>query len=88
MANLLDSNLFDIVILSVDDLFYSNGPLLAHVDASYALTVFTAVMMSALVTAGFIYRPQERTVLGLTWVSLELFMLYVLNTWIIFGHAQ
>ncbi|RFC34539.1 MAG: hypothetical protein DID91_2727702675 [Candidatus Nitrotoga sp. MKT] len=88
MANRLSSNLFDIIILSVDDLFYSNGPLLAHVDASHALTAFTAVMMSALVTAGFIFRPQGRFVLGLTWVSLGLFMLYVLNTWIIFEHAQ
>lgn len=88
MANRLCSNLFDIVILSVDDLFYSNGPLLAHVDASHALTAFTAIMMSALVTADFIFRPQGRFVLGLTWVSLGLSMLYVLNTWIIFGHAQ
>ena len=88
MANLLDSNLFDIVILLVDDLFYSNGSLLAHVDTSHALTAFTAVMMSALVTAGFIFRPQGPSIPGLIWVSLRLFMLYVLNTWIISGHAQ
>ncbi|RFC36529.1 MAG: cation:H+ antiporter [Candidatus Nitrotoga sp. LAW] len=88
IANLLGSNLFDIVILSVDDLFYTNGPLLAHVEASHTLTAFTAVMMSALVTAGFIFRPQGRSMLGLTWVSLGLFMLYVLNTWILFHHGQ
>jgi len=29
IANLLGSNLFDIVILAVDDLFYTEGPLLA-----------------------------------------------------------
>jgi cation:H+ antiporter len=88
IANLLGSNLFDIIILSIDDLFYTKGPLLAHVDASHALTAFTAVMMSALVTVGFIFRPQGRAVLGLTWVSLGLLMLYVLNSWILFGHAQ
>jgi cation:H+ antiporter len=88
IANLLGSNLFDIVILSVDDIFYSNGTLLAHVDASHALTAFTAVMMSAMVTAGFIFRPQGRSVLGLTWVSLGLFMLYILNTWSLFHHGQ
>jgi cation:H+ antiporter len=69
-------------------LFYTKGTLLTHVDASHALTAFTAVMMSALVTVGFIFRPQGRTVLGLTWVSLGLFMLYVLNSWILFGHAH
>ena len=88
IANLLGSNLFDILILAVDDVFYTKGSLLAHVDASHALTAFTAVMMSALVTAGLIFRPQGRTVLGLTWVSLALFMLYVLNSWILFEHAH
>ena len=88
IANLLGSNLFDIIILAVDDLFYTTGPLLAHVDASHALTAFTAVMMSALVSVGFIFRPQGRVVLGLTWISLGLFMLYVLNSWLLFEHAS
>jgi len=88
IANLLGSNLFDIVILSIDDLFYTEGPLLAHVDASHALTAFTAVMMSALAAVGFIFRPQGRIVMGLTWISLGLFLLYVLNTWILFEHAH
>lgn len=88
IANLLGSNLFNIIILAIDDMFYTKGPLLAHVDASHALTAFTAVMMSALVAVGFIFRPQGRVVLGLTWVSLGLLMLYVLNSWILFGYAQ
>lgn len=88
IANLLGSNLFDILILALDDLFYMRGSLLAHVDASHALTVFTAVMMSALVSVGFIFRPQGRIVLGLTWVSLGLLMLYVLNSWILFEYAH
>jgi cation:H+ antiporter len=88
IANLLGSNLFDIIILAIDDVFYTKGPLLAHVDAGHALTAFTAVMMSTLVTVGLIFRPQKRVLLGLTWVSLGLFMLYVLNSWILFGHAQ
>jgi cation:H+ antiporter len=88
IANLLGSNLFDIIILAVADLFYTKGPLLAHVDASHALTAFTAVMMSALVAVGLTFRPQGRAVLGLTWVSLGLFMLYVFNSWLLFEHAS
>ncbi len=88
IANLLGSNLFDIFILAVDDVFYSKGSLLSHVDAGHALTAFAAVMMSSLVAAGLIFRPQRRVVLGLTWVSLALLMLYVLNSWIIFEHAH
>ncbi|HLD10219.1 MAG TPA: sodium:calcium antiporter [Methylophilaceae bacterium] len=88
IANLLGSNLFDILILAVDDLFYTEGPLLANVDASHALTAFTAAMMSALVIVGLVFRPQRRAVLGLTWISLGLFLLYILNTWILFEHAN
>jgi len=88
IANLLGSNLFDILILAIDDLFYSKGSLLANVNASHALTAFTAVMMSSLVAVGLTFRPQGRAVLGLTWVSLGLFMLYVLNSWILFEHAH
>lgn len=88
IANLLGSNLFDIVILAIDDLFYSKGPLLAHVDSSHALTALTAVMMSTLVIVGLVFRPQGRVVLGLTWISLALLMLYVLNSWLLFEHAH
>jgi len=88
IANLLGSNLFDIIILAVDDVFYTRGPLLAHVETSHALTAFTAVMMSALVIVGLVFRPQGRVVLGLTWISLGLFLLYILNTWVLFHHGQ
>jgi cation:H+ antiporter len=87
IANLLGSNLFDIFILVVDDLFYTKGPLLANVDTSHSITAFTAVMMSLLAIAGFIFRPQQRAVLKLTWVSLGLLLLYILNAWIMFQHG-
>lgn len=88
VANLLGSNLFDIAILAVDDLSCSGGTLLAHAKASHMLTALTAVMMSSLAIAGFIYRPQGRAVFGLTWVSMGMFMLYVLNSWLLFEHAH
>lgn len=88
IANLLGSNLFDIVILALDDILYFKGSLLANVDNSHALTAFTAVMMSAIVAVGLTFRPRKRIVLGLTWVSLALLMLYVFNTWILFGYAN
>ncbi|MEW5903005.1 MAG: sodium:calcium antiporter [Pseudomonadota bacterium] len=87
IANLLGSNLFDIAILAVDDMCYRAGPLLAHVDASHALTAFTAVMMSSLVIVGLVFRPRGRAALGLTWISLGLFLLYILNSWLLFQHG-
>jgi hypothetical protein len=34
------------------------------------------------------YREEPQVVLGLTWISLGLFLLYILNTWILFQHGQ
>jgi cation:H+ antiporter len=73
IANLLGSNLFDILLLAVDDVFYVKGPLLADVNASHAITAFTAVMMSLLVIVGFVFQPQKSALLKLTWISLGLF---------------
>lgn len=88
IANLLGSNLFDIAILAVDDVFYAPGSLLAAVSASHAFTALSAVMMSALVIVGLVYRPRGRVVLGLSWVSIGLFVLYIVNTWILYRHGH
>lgn len=89
IANLLGSNLFNIAILiAVDDLFYTTGPLLAAVSPSHALTALTAVMMGALVIAGLLYRPKGRAVLGLTWISIGLFVLYLFNTWLLYQYGR
>ena len=88
IANLLGSNLFDIVILAIDDFFYTPGPLFAHIGSGHALTAFTAVIMSGLVIVGLTFRPKKRAILGLTWVSLVLLLLYILNAWIQFSQVQ
>lgn len=88
IANLLGSNLFNVVILAVDDLAYQRGPLLAQISPSHAITALTAVMMSAVVIVGLIFRPHRRVLLGLTWISLGLFVLYILNTWILFQYGH
>lgn len=61
--------------------------MLAHVSSRHAFSAFTAITMNALVIVGLVFRPQGRAVLGLTWVSLGLFLLYILNTWILFEHG-
>lgn len=88
IANLLGSNLFNVTILAIDDLAYLPGPLLAQVSPSHAITALTAVMMNALAIVGLVFRPRQRLALGVTWIGLGLFILYLLNSLILFqaGH--
>ncbi|SFN42574.1 cation:H+ antiporter [Formivibrio citricus] len=88
IANLLGSNLFNMTILAIDDIAFTQGPLLASVNNTHALTALAAVMMNTLVIVGLIFRPKGRVLLGLSWISLGLFMLYIANTWVLFAHGN
>lgn len=88
IANLLGSNLFNMTILAIDDIAFTQGPLLAAVSNTHALTALAAVMMNTLVIVGLIFRPKGRVLLGLSWISLGLFMLYIANTWVLFAHGK
>jgi cation:H+ antiporter len=56
IGNVLGSNLFNLLILGLDDVFYTEGPLLAAVDASHGVAVIAVVMMNALFLVGLTYR--------------------------------
>lgn len=63
------------------------GTLLAAVSNTHALTALVAVMMNTLVIVGLIFRPRGRVLLGLSWISLGIFLLYIANTWVLFSHG-
>jgi cation:H+ antiporter len=78
VGSLLGSNLFNTVILAVDDLLFAPGPLLAQVSPSHSASALTAIMMTGVAVVGLIYRPHRiRHVVG--WASLTLAALYALN---------
>jgi cation:H+ antiporter len=84
IGGLLGSNLFNMVILAVDDLFYAGGPLLAAVQPVHALSAISAIVMSATVVAGLVYRPRGRVLGTVGWVSILLFAAYVINVVLVF----
>ena len=74
------SNLFNIAILAIDDLAYLPGPLFASVSLSHAASAFSAMMMSGLAVVGLVLRPPSRVFRTVSWISLLLFVIYLLNT--------
>jgi cation:H+ antiporter len=80
IGNLFGSNLFNIAILAIDDLVYLPGPLFADVSISHTASAFSAVMMSGLAVVGLILRPASRVYRTVSWVSLLLLVVYLLNT--------
>ena len=84
IANLLGSNLFNVLVLAIDDLAYTGGPLFAAVSPVHAVSAFAAVVMSGIFIVALAYRPQTRF-LGMTvWSSLSLLAVYFLSSYVIF----
>lgn len=88
IGNLLGSNLLDIFVIAVDDVFYLPGPLLAHVAPVHAVSALSAVMMTGVAIVGLLYRPKARLFRTVGWASLFLFSLYLLNSYILFLYAE
>jgi cation:H+ antiporter len=88
ISNLMGSNIFNILILVVDDVFYLKGPLLAHVSLLHAVTALSAIMMTGLAIVGLFYRPKERLFKTVGWTSLFLLMIYLLNSFFLYLYGE
>jgi cation:H+ antiporter len=56
VGNVLGSNLFNLLILGLDDVWYREGPLLADVGPSHNVAVLAIVVMKGLFLTGLTYR--------------------------------
>jgi len=79
IGNLLGSNMFNILILAVDDVFYTAGPFLSHVSASHAVTGLMAMIMTGVAIIGLTYRPEKKAFMRLGWDSLFMLAAGVVN---------
>jgi len=86
IANLLGSNLFNIVVLAVDDAFYVRGPLLADAAPVHAVTAVVAIVMTGMVIIGLVMRPRGRVLRVTSWISVGLLAAYLLNAALLFLH--
>ncbi len=78
VGNLLGSNIFNILILAIDDIFYTPGPILKHASASNIVSVFSTILMSAIVIIGLSFRAEGKRYL-LAWDAALIFLIYVIN---------
>jgi cation:H+ antiporter len=88
IANLLGSNLFNMLVLAIDDLAYTKGPLLSHVSPVHAVSAFSALIMTGIVVVGLLYRSKTRVFRYLDWISISLFLVYLLNSYVLFVFAH
>lgn len=86
VANLLGSNLFNVAILAAIDACYVKGPLLRSVGQISTLSALTAMIATAIVVIGLIYRT-EKKLLFVAGDAAAIFIVCVLaNVFLFFAH--
>jgi cation:H+ antiporter len=88
IGNLFGSNLFNIAILAIDDILFLPGPLFDSVSRTHAISAFSAVMMSGVAVVGLLYRPQSRVLRTVGWASIFLFIVYLINSYILYIYGE
>lgn len=88
VAGLLGSNLFDLLIIALDDVFYAPGSVLADVAPVHAVTAFSAAMMSGAVIIGLVYRPRQQWRRAPGLISLTLLAVYVANVYVLYANGE
>jgi cation:H+ antiporter len=76
VGNLLGSNIFNIFVLALTDLFYTEGSLFANVNAEHLESVMVVVIMTAVAGLGFMAKPQKK-IWRLSIDTLIILVLYV-----------
>lgn len=87
VGNLLGSNLFNMLVLALDDVAFVDGPLLGHVSVGHAGTAFAAAGMAAIVIVALQSRPRRKSGFLPSLPSLGLIAIYALNAWILFTNG-
>lgn len=88
VAGLLGSNMFNMAILAIDDMLYTKGPLFAATSPSHAVSAMSAAVMTGLFIVALQYRPANRAFRRAGWFSIALFIIYLLNSYVIFLHGH
>jgi cation:H+ antiporter len=84
IGNVLGSNLFNILILAIDDILYTAGPIFAAVDRVNLISAVTGIMMSGVAIVGLLHRPRSRIFGMFGWISAALLALYLINVFILY----
>jgi cation:H+ antiporter len=84
IANIFGSNIFNIFILAVDDLFFLKGPLLSFVSPNHLVSALSAVAMAAIAIIGLTYRAERKKLL-LAWDSACIVIVYVINLMMLYS---
>lgn len=83
LGNIFGSNMFNMAIIPVVDLYLGRKSLLSSVEMLHLLTALFVIISTALVTSGLVYRSRRKTS-ALAWDTLSILFVYFTANIVIF----
>ncbi len=83
IGNLFGSNIFNILILAIDDIFFMKGPLLSFAGPNHVISALSAISMTAIAVIGLTYRAEKKK-LFLAWDSVGIAVVYAANIMLLY----
>ncbi|MCK8824604.1 sodium:calcium antiporter [Fuchsiella alkaliacetigena] len=82
-GNIIGSNIFNMVIIVLVDLFYTSSPVLANVTLEHIITALIGLVLSTILVIGLFYRSQK-SFLNVGWDSAAIITVYLLGAYLLF----
>lgn len=83
IGNLFGSNIFNIFILALDNIFFVKGHLLSFPSSNHIISTLSAIAMATIAIIGLTYRTEKRPLL-LAWDSIGILLVYVINLMLLY----
>lgn len=84
IGNLFGSNIFNIFILAIDDIFFIKGPILSFTNPNHIISALSAITMISIAIIGLTYRSTKKP-LFLAWDSLGILLVYIINLMLLYA---
>jgi cation:H+ antiporter len=78
VGNIFGSNIFNIFILAIEDIFYFKGPILSAVQGQHMIPALLAIAMTGMAIAGLIYNAEKKLFVW-AWDSFGIILIFVVN---------
>lgn len=87
VGNLLGSNLFNILILAIDDILYTKGHILKDASVNNLFSVFSTILMTAVVIIGLSFHIKGKRYL-LAWDAMLVGIIYFVNLFLLYKFSN
>lgn len=84
IANMFGSNMFNIMVLGVDDIFYTKGSVFADVSRSHIVTAVISIVMASIAVIALTYRQTESALLRFGWGTFSILIIGLFNFLILY----